>query len=72
MSKVGGLAFIKWGGGGLFTFILNRLLVFNMFFMTTSNFGGPSPPLSKSGGLKPPCCPRFSASGAFPVPCSGG
>ena len=54
-QKWGGSAFIKWG---LFTFILNRPLVFNMFFVTTSNFGGLSPPLSKSGGLKPPLPPQ--------------
>ena len=56
----------KWGGsafisGGLFTVILNRLLVFkcdNLQF-----WGGLSPPLSKSGEAQaPPAPPRFSAS----------
>ena len=57
MSKVGGLGIHKIGG----YFILNRLLIFNMFFVTTSNFGGAQPPLSKSGGgggLKPPLPPQ--------------
>ena len=62
MSKVGGggggggSAFMEWG---LFTFIMNRLLVFNMFFVTTSNFGGAQPPpYQKVGGLKPPLPPQ--------------
>ena len=40
--------------------IRRRLLVFNAFFMTTSNFGGAQPPLSKNGVI--PLPPRFSAS----------
>ena len=31
-------------------YIQHRLLVFNTFFMTTSNFRGSGSPLSKSGG----------------------
>ena len=50
MSKVGGgrSAFIK---RGLFTFILNRLLEFNTFFVTTSKFGGLSPPYQQKEPL---------------------
>ena len=57
MSKVGGLDVHKVG---VITFILNRLLVFNMFFVITSNFGrgGLSPPLSKSGGAQAPPAPQ--------------
>ena len=44
-------------------YIRHRLFVFNTFFMTTSNFGGAQPPLTKKwGGSSPPCPPRFSAS----------
>ena len=61
MSKVGGLGVHEVGGYYIHSeYIRHSLLVFHMFFMTTSNFGGG--PLSKSGGLKPPCPPRFSAS----------
>ena len=44
--------YYRVGGGGYyihFEYIWHRLLVFNMFSMTTSNFGGAQPPLSKSG-----------------------
>ena len=57
---------VKSGGGArryevgelLHSFLIHLALVINTFFMTASNWG----PLSKSGGLKPPCPPRFSAS----------
>ena len=59
MSKVGGLRVHEVGG--LFViiyihseYIRHRLLVFNTFFITTSNFGGAQPPLSKSGGPQAP------------------
>ena len=41
-NKVGGGGGGAWhsSSGRLFTLILNRLLVFNTFFVTTSNFGG--------------------------------
>ena len=64
MSKVGGLG-VHEVGGYLFViyihseYIRHRLLVFNKFFMTTSNFGGLSPPLIKKWGGS--SCPRFSA-----------
>ena len=62
-QKWGGSAFTKWE---VIHILLNRLLVFNTFFVTTSNFGGAQPPLSKSGGAQappaPPPPPRFSAS----------
>ena len=70
MSKVGG----GGGGGGLsfhevrgisdyyYTeYIRHRVLVFNMFFLTTSNFGGfsPPPPYQKvEGGSSPPAPPQ--------------
>ena len=48
MSKVGGLGVHEVGGYYFHSeYIWHRVLV---FFMTTSNFGGLSPPLSKSGG----------------------
>ena len=54
-QKWGGSAFIKWE---VIHILLNRLLVLNTFFVTTSNFGGAQPPLSKSGrGSSPPCPP---------------
>ena len=62
MSKVGG------GGGSAFMklriiyihseYIQHRLII--TFFMTTSNFGGAQPPLSKSGGAQAPPAPPGS------------
>ena len=65
MSKVGGtFGFHEFWSYLLYIhyeYIRHRLLVFNIFFMTTSNFGGGSAPLlSNSGGLKPALPPRFS------------
>ena len=61
MSKVGGGGGMRssrsWGLLLIYIhseYIHHRLLVFNMFFMTTSNFGGAQPPLSKSGGPRLP------------------
>ena len=62
MSKVGGLS-VHEVGDYIYIHIQHRLLVFNTFFITTSNFGGGglSPPYQKvgGGGSSPPCPPRF-------------
>ena len=74
MSKVGGLGVHEVEGLYIIhsEYIQHRLLVFNTFFMTTSNFGRAQPPLSKSGGLKPlpppPRYPTFSASVTQAIP----
>ena len=64
MSKVGGLSVHKVEGYYyIHGYIRHRLFIFNTFFMTTSNFGGLSPPYQKVGGAQaPPAPPRFSAS----------
>ena len=49
------------GGGGYYIhseYIWHRLLVFNTFFMTISNFWGVSPLYQKVGELKPPPAPQ--------------
>ena len=61
MSKVGGLGIHEVGGYYIHSeYIRYSLLVFNTFFMTTSNFGGAQPPLSKSGGAQAPPAPPGS------------
>ena len=62
MSKVGGLGVHEVRDYYFHSeYIWHRVLV---FFMTTSNFGGAQPPLSKSGGAQAPLPPpRFSAPG---------
>ena len=50
-QKWGGSAFMKWDYLLVIyihsEYIRHRLLVFNTFFMTTSNFGGAQPPYQK-------------------------
>ena len=59
LSKVGGLGVHEVEGYFIHSeYIWHRLLVFNTFFMTTSNFGGLRPLIKKWGPLPP----RFSAS----------
>ena len=65
MSKVGGLGVHEVGGYLLVKYIHSEcirhtLLVFNAFFMTTSNFGGAQPPLIKKGGVQAPPAPPGS------------
>ena len=55
MSKVGGGLSVH--SGGLFTVIVNRLIVFKYILRDNLQFWGAQPPLSKSGGLKPPLPP---------------
>ena len=63
-QKWGGSAFTKWE---VIHILLNRLLVFNTFFVTTSNFGGAQPPLSKSGGAQAPPAPPPPPPGSLPL-----
>ena len=68
-QKWGGSAFIKLGVIFILntSCILHRLLIFNMFFMATSNCGGGSaPPYQKVGGLKPPLPPQVLCPPRFP------
>ena len=82
MSKVGGgggggggFAFMRWGVIYIHSeYIWHRLLVFNTFFITTSNFGGAQPPLIKKwggGGSIPPAPPPPPPPGSLAMdnPC---